>query len=112
MTNADQGTHEPEPPPVATPRGEPYTETREFGLWAVLGLFAAGAALGAGAAVLLAPESGSRTRRRLARGVRRLTRRERSSWKRLTRVLDKAAERRRGERSAGRLEEERHSAQS
>ncbi len=93
-------------PPVTEPSGEPYTETREFGLWTVLGVFAAGALIGAGAAVLFAPESGAETRRGIGRRVRRLTRRERSTWAKLRRTLDRAVEERRVQRRAERIAEE------
>jgi hypothetical protein len=60
-------------------------------------IFAAGVvlgiALGAGAALLLAPQSGDDTRRSLARRGRRLTRRGHDAWEDLRDELRRAARR-------------------
>jgi uncharacterized membrane protein YccC len=106
MTSADEFDTGLAQPLIAEPQGKPYEETREFGLWTVLGVLAAGAALGAAAAVLLAPDSGAGTRRRLSKTVRRLTRRERGTWERLRRTLDEAVEDRRARKRAERLSAE------
>jgi uncharacterized membrane protein YccC len=107
MSDPSQGASlPPHLPTVLQPVGEPYTETREFTLWRVLGVFAIGAAIGAGAAVMFAPDSGEKTRRRIHRGARRLTGRERSTWQNLRRTIDRAVEERRIQRRAERLAEE------
>jgi uncharacterized membrane protein YccC len=102
---------EPLPSLVSKPSGQPYTETREFGLWTVLGVFALGAAIGAGAAVFAAPDSGSRTRRKVGRRLRKLTRRERTAWDKLGRTLRRAVEERRIQRRAERLADEKAAAE-
>jgi hypothetical protein len=88
-------------PPVTKPKGRPYTETREFGLAAVLGIFAVGALIGA-AVVMLTPE-GTHTRRELLRRVRRVAGRDRTPWEKLRRTLDRAVEQRRAAQRAARL---------
>ena len=60
---------------------------------------AIGLALGAGAALLFAPQAGEDTRHALARRGRRLTRRGRDAWEDLRDELRHAARRRRRERS-------------
>lgn len=76
---------------VEGPLGRPYTETGEFGKTIVFATLVAGALIGAGTALLLAPKSGKRTRRTISRRVRRLTGREKSTWDRLGRTLAHAA---------------------
>ncbi|CAN5249234.1 hypothetical protein BH23GEM2_BH23GEM2_08600 [soil metagenome] len=99
MSASDPSFQEtPGTPPVTAPQGQPYTETREFGTAAVLGIFAVGALIGA-AAVILAPP-GSRTGRDLGRRLRRLAGRDRTPWEKLRRTLDRAAEQRRTGRRA------------
>jgi len=88
-------TSQPSVPLVQRPLGRPYTEKRQFGTLAVVGVFAIGALIGTAAALLYAPESGEDTRDAITRRVRRLTRRERSTWKRLRKALKRAAATRR-----------------
>jgi hypothetical protein len=90
---------------VREPVGRPYTETRQFGAPAVVGVFAIGALVGAAAALLYAPESGEETREAITRRVRKLTHRERSTWKRLRKALLRAAATRRAKRRADQLAE-------
>jgi gas vesicle protein len=65
--------------------------------WQHIGIFAAGAllgaALGAGTALLLAPQSGAETRHRLARRGRHLTERTSDAWSDLRDELRYAARR-------------------
>lgn len=61
----------------------------------MVGVFAIGALIGTAAALLYAPESGEDMRDAITRRVRRLTRRERSTWKRLRKALKRAAAARR-----------------
>lgn len=88
-------------PPVTTPKGRSYTETREFGPVLALGVFAAGALIGA-AAVILTPQ-GSQTRRQLGRRIRRLAGRDRTPWEKLRRTLDRAVAEKRTARRAARV---------
>lgn len=88
---------------MAAPRGRPYTETREWGPAAVLGVFAIGTLLGA-AAILFAPP-GTPVRRTLGRRFRRLSGRDRTTWEKLRRALDRAAAHRRAARRTARLPE-------
>jgi gas vesicle protein len=92
-------------PSVQEPIGRPYTETGQFGTLAVIGVFAIGAIVGAAGALLYAPESGEETREAITRRVRRLTRRERSTWKRLRKALLRAAATRRAKRRADEVAE-------
>jgi gas vesicle protein len=69
----------------------------------VVGVFAIGALVGAAAALVYAPEWGEETREALTRRVRRLTGRERSTWKRLRKALLRAAATRRAERRRERV---------
>jgi gas vesicle protein len=67
--------------PVTRPQRPVAIERRN---WDRMALFAAGVALGvtvgAGAALILAPQSGAETRQALARRGRRLSRRGRDAW--------------------------------
>ncbi|HEX6251717.1 MAG TPA: hypothetical protein VFZ56_09815 [Gemmatimonadaceae bacterium] len=91
----------PDPPPVTAPQGRPFAETREFGTAAVLGVFAVGALIGA-AVMLLTPQAAV-TRGTLGRRLRRLAGRDRSTWDRLHRTLNRAARQRRAARRAAKL---------
>jgi hypothetical protein len=75
-------------------RGSPYEESRD---WRALGVFAAGvavgAAMGAGAALLLAPQSGEEARASIGRGRRRLGVRAHDAWDDLRDELRWAARR-------------------
>lgn len=90
-------------PTIRRPIGRPYEQTRQFGTLPVVGVFAIGALVGAAAALLYAPESGEETREAITSRVRRLTRRERSTWKRLRKALLRAAATRRARRRAAAL---------
>lgn len=74
--------------------GEPYTRSLE---WADAGLFGAGIAIGvmigAGAALLFAPQSGSETRDDIVRGTRDLSYRATDAWEDLREELRHAATR-------------------
>jgi hypothetical protein len=88
---------------VAPSRGEGIRADEELD-WQHIGIFAAGAligaALGAGAALLFAPQSGAETRHRLAHRGRRLHERTTDAWDDLRDELRYAA--RRGKRKIGR----------
>ena len=61
--------------------GSSYTEDRDWRRAGLVGsAILAGAALGAGVALLLAPQSGEGTRADLARGARRMGWRARDAW--------------------------------
>ena len=71
--------------------GRPYVESRGFQTLAtVAASVAVGALLGAGAALLLAPQSGEETRGAIGSRVRRLTGREKKSWRLLHKALSMA----------------------
>ncbi len=81
--------------PTTTPRGKPYTREINWKVVALVGAsVAAGAALGAGIALLAAPQSGEHTRLALARTLRKRRPWRRSPWDRLGDELAKAAKRR------------------
>jgi gas vesicle protein len=65
---------------------------------------AVGVVIGAGAALLLAPQSGADVRRSLARRARRLRFRGEDAWDGLRRELRKAARRRQRQRLAATVE--------
>jgi len=67
----------------------------------VLGVFAVGAIIGA-AVMLLTPQRAG-TRGAFGRRLRRLAGRERSTWDRLRKTLDRAARRKRAARRAAKL---------
>jgi gas vesicle protein len=85
---------------VPTPPGESDVETD----WQQVAIFAVGAllgaAVGAGAALLLAPQTGEDARQGLARRGRRLRARTANAWEDLREELEFAA--RRGRRKIGR----------
>ena len=62
--------------------------------WNNIGLFAAGIAVGASAALLWAPASGDETRERIGRRVRRLRGDDDDVWDQLAAELERAAEER------------------
>lgn len=99
--NDPSGPATPGESQVVVPRGRPFTETREFGAAAVLGVFAVGALIGAAAIILTPP--GTRTRHKLSRRFRRLAGRDMTTWEKLRRALDRAAEHRRAARRAAGL---------
>ena len=83
---------------VRTPETEVETDWQHIAIFAAGALL--GAALGAGAALLLAPESGEEVRHRLAKRSRRLGARTADAWDDLRDELRYAA--RRGRRKLGR----------
>ena len=86
MTAAD--TPEGAKKPSRRPRGRPYKQTTDVSM---LGIgMVIGAVIGAGIALLVAPESGAETRRRLSRRAGSL-RGGRGVWTRLGRELRRAA---------------------
>ena len=67
--------------PVRRPRGRPYSVRPDLRGSATLAVgIAIGVVIGASAALLLAPASGERTRRRLSRGARRARLRAADVW--------------------------------
>ena len=77
--------HDEEPAARQRPRGRPYTRSLELDVdWRRARVFAAGltagALLGAGVALLMAPQSGSRTRRQLVNVGRRAGTRAADAW--------------------------------
>jgi gas vesicle protein len=80
-----------------TPRGRPYRNIPETRSVSMLGIgMVVGAVIGAGIAMLVAPRSGSDTRRQIGRRVGRL-RAGRGVWGKLGRELRRAAAARRKE---------------
>lgn len=81
------------PSMVITPRGEPFTRETDWHTVALVGAgIAAGAVLGAGVALLLAPQSGAHTRLALGREIRRRRPwRGESPWSQLGAELRRAA---------------------
>jgi hypothetical protein len=80
---------------VTRPRGRPYSREVNWRLFALVGAsVAAGAALGAGIALLTAPQSGGHTRLALAREIRRHRPWKRSPWDRLGDNLNDMVQRR------------------
>src|SRR5690242_21677894 len=81
---------------IALPARDPSDADQELD-WQHIGIFAAGAllgaAIGAGAALLLAPQSGAETRHRLARRGRHLRERTSDAWLDLRDELRYAARR-------------------
>lgn len=81
--------------PRARPRGRPYSREIDWRMFALVGAsIAAGAALGAGIALLTAPQSGEHTRLALGREYRRHRPWSKSPWDKLGDALTEAAERR------------------
>ena len=80
---------------VTRARGRPYSREVNWRLFALVGAsMAAGVALGAGIALLTAPQSGGHTRLALARELRRHRPWERSPWDKLGDNLNDLVERR------------------
>ena len=79
-------------PAKTTPRGRPYDESRD---WKQIGLLAvgiaAGAAVGAGAALLFTSETGPQRRSRIARKARHLGHDAEQRWEDLAFALKEAA---------------------
>ncbi len=86
---------------TARPRGKPYTQEREWRVVAILGAGLAGAAIGAGLALLVAPQSGAHTRLALTRELRRRRPWRSSPWAQLGEELRKAAGRRNFRQAGG-----------
>jgi hypothetical protein len=81
--------------PVTTPRGKPFARKADWHTVALVGAsLAAGVALGAGVALLMAPQSGAHTRLALSRQLRRRRPWRSSPWEQLGEELKKAAHRR------------------
>ena len=75
-----------------TPKGKPYEEARDWGKVLLLGAtVAAGAALGAGMALLMTEETGPERRAGIARGARRFGHRAERAWDDLAFELREAA---------------------
>ncbi|MHB1224827.1 MAG: YtxH domain-containing protein [Gemmatimonadaceae bacterium] len=84
-TDAHEHDHADEPAARQRPRGRPYSRSLELDVdWRRARTFAAGltagALLGAGVALLMAPQSGSRTRRQLVNVGRRAGSRAADAW--------------------------------
>ncbi|MGH7662948.1 MAG: YtxH domain-containing protein [Gemmatimonadaceae bacterium] len=93
--------HEVEQEFVSEASGTPYGEDRLWGRIALIAsALAVGLAIGAGVALLVAPQSGEGTRTDIARGARRAGSRARDAWEDLRDEL--AWARRRGPRHLGR----------
>ena len=74
------------------PKGKPYEEPRDWGKILLFGAtVAAGAALGAGAALLITEQTGSERRAGIARGARRFGHRAERAWDDLGFELREAA---------------------
>jgi hypothetical protein len=74
-------------------RQQPHLDGRRDTIAAFAAGIALGLTIGAGAALLLAPQSGTDTRRAIARKGRRLTRRSHDAWDDLREELARAAHR-------------------
>jgi len=80
---------------VTTPRGKPFSRKADWHVVALVGAsVAAGVAIGAGLALLMAPQSGAHTRLALSRQLRRRRPWRSSPWDQLGEELKKAARRR------------------
>jgi len=80
---------------VTRPKGRPYSREVNWRLFALVGAsVAAGAALGAGIALLTAPQSGGHTRLALGRELRRHRPWKRSPWDKLGDNLNDLVEKR------------------
>lgn len=76
------------------PRGRPYSRKANWNTVALVGAgIAAGVVLGAGIALLVAPQSGEHTRLAIARGLRRRRPWRHSPWERLGEQLGHIADR-------------------
>lgn len=77
------------------PRGRPFSHERDWRIVALVGAgVVAGAVLGAGIALLMAPQAGAHTRLALSRELRRRRPWRSSPWEQLGEELHKAAHRR------------------
>lgn len=84
-----------QPKQVASPRGKPFSRKADWHTVALVGAsVAAGVAIGAGVALLMAPQSGAHTRLALSRQLRRRRPWRSSPWEQLGEELKKAAHRR------------------
>lgn len=94
------------------PRGKPYSREIDWPLIGLVGAsVAAGAALGAGIALLTAPKSGEHTRLAIASGLRNRRPWHQSPWEKLSDELQKAARRKRFRHAgsqSGRTENDRY----
>ena len=89
------------PPVVERPRGKPYRRSVDWEHVALVGAgLVFGALVGAGAALLLAPQTGEETRLAIGRRARHVRYRARNAWDELAEELALAA--RRGRRRARR----------
>jgi hypothetical protein len=92
---ATQRSSHPEGSSPTRPRGRPYSREVNWRLYALVGAsVAAGAALGAGIALLTAPQSGGHTRLALAREFRRHRPWKQSPWDKLGDTLNEVVEKR------------------
>ncbi|HEY8311295.1 MAG TPA: YtxH domain-containing protein [Gemmatimonadaceae bacterium] len=83
----------------AKPRGRPFSRETDWRVAALIGAgVAAGAVLGAGIALLMAPQSGAHTRLSLSREMRRRRPWHSSPWEQLGDELRKATRRRNARR--------------
>ncbi|HXF23459.1 MAG TPA: hypothetical protein VN602_03005 [Gemmatimonadaceae bacterium] len=81
------------------PRGRPFKREADWRSVALVGAgVAAGVVLGAGIALLIAPQSGAHTRLALSREFRRRRPWRRSPWEQLGKELNRAARMRAGRR--------------
>ena len=81
--------------PITHARGRPYSREVNWRLFALVGAsVAAGAVIGAGIALLTAPQSGGHTRLALARDLRRHRPWKRSPWDKLGDNLNDLVEKR------------------
>lgn len=87
----DSEKQEEKTEPLTHPRGRPYTNVVDGRSVSMLGLgMIVGAVIGAGIALLMAPESGSEVRHRISRRARRLRGGD-SVWTKLGNELQRAA---------------------
>lgn len=90
------------PVDAAKPRGRPYSREKDWKTVAVVGAgIAAGVVLGAGIALLMAPQSGEHTRLALTRELRRRRPWRRNTWEQLGDELRQVAKLRRRIRPPG-----------
>ena len=83
------------PDAVTTPRGRPFKREADWRSVALVGAgVAAGVVIGAGIALLAAPQSGAHTRLALGRQIRRHRPWHRSPWEQLGEELNRAARKR------------------
>jgi hypothetical protein len=92
-TSRQGGRGAPDSAPARRPpKGKSYEESRDWGKILLLGAtVAAGAALGAGAALLITEQTGSERRSGIARGARRFGHRAERAWDDLAFELREAA---------------------